>query len=171
MNKRPNIVNRIILKISRGCEIATEISLVALALMIFREVIYRYVFKKPGIFSVEISEYIMVFIAFMSAGWVLHHDRHVNMTALINLLPPKIQLWMDILTSVLTMTYCAIVIWKSTNTAIIAFQANYRSASVLNFPLWICYMFIPIGIATLFLQYIVRISDKYSAIKALSEGR
>ena len=170
MKKKSNIIFDTIISISRIGERASEICLVVLALMIFREVIARYVFRSPSVFSVEISEYMMIFIAFLSAGWVLHQDRHVNMTALTDRFSPKIQLSLEIITSIITMAYCSIIIWKSITTVLMAYHGGYHSASSVNFPLWIAYTFIPLGISILFLQYIVKIGNSISALKNLNKG-
>lgn len=170
MKKKKNILFNTITSISKIGELASEVCLVFLVLMIFREVIARYVFRSPSVFSVEISEYMMIFIAFLSAGWVLHQDRHVNMTALTDRFPKKIQLFLEIITSIITMAYCSIIIWKSVTTVLMAYNGSYHSASSVNFPLWIAYTFIPLGIATLFLQYIVKIGNSVSSLMNLNKG-
>jgi len=170
MRKKSNILFNIITSISKAGELATEIGLIVLALMIFREVIARYIFRSPSVYSVEISEYIMIFVAFLSAGWVLHEDRHVNMTVFTDRLPRKIQLYLEIITSLITMAYCSIIVWKSIATVLMAYNGNYHSASAVNFPLWISYTFIPIGISILFLQYIVKIGNSISILINLRKG-
>ena len=62
-------------------EILSEFALLGLLLLVFHEVVVRYVFESPTIFSVEISEYLLVFISFASAAWVLKEDRHVRFPA------------------------------------------------------------------------------------------
>ncbi|MBN1957260.1 MAG: TRAP transporter small permease [Desulfuromonadales bacterium] len=145
---------RVINRISEIGELLTEIMIVVLALMIFYEVIARYIFRNPSVYTVEISEYIMIFITFISAGWVLQQDRHINMTILVDRLSSKARSILKVLTSSITMAYCLVIIWKSVRTVLIAYNGDYHSASAVNFPLWIVYFFIPLGISILFLQYI-----------------
>ena len=156
---------------SRYANIISEIGTVALMILIFREVIWRYILNKPSVFSVEISEYIMIFITFMCAGWVLHKNSHVSMTVLTDHLPERVKIRLDIVTSLLTMGVCGVIIWKGVLSAVIAFMGNYRSASLIEFPLWISYSFIPLGMAILFLQYIVRIRENIHRLKGLSRVR
>ena len=156
---------------SRYANIISEIGTVALMILIFREVIWRYVLNKPSVFSVEISEYIMIFITFMCAGWVLHKNAHVSMTVLTDRLPERVKIRLDIVTSLLTMGVCSVIIWKGIISAVIAFVGHYRSASLIEFPLWISYSFIPLGMTILFLQYIVRIRENILRLKGLSKVR
>lgn len=160
---------KVIDKISWIGELLTEITLVALALMIFYEVIARYVFRNPSVYTVELSEYMMIFITFMSAGWVLQQKRHIGMTIIVDKLSTKTRSILTIITSSITMAYCSVIIWKSVRTVLIAFKGGYHSASVVNFPLWIAYIFIPVGIGILFLQYISVIYEEIGALNGSKE--
>lgn len=155
--------------LSRYANILSEIGTVALMIMIFREVIWRYLLNKPSVFSVEISEYIMIFITFMCAGWVLHKNAHVSMTVFTDRLSERAKIRLDIVTSLITMGVCSVIIWKGILSAVIAYTGHYRSASLIGFPLWISYSFIPLGLTILFLQYIVRIRGNILRLKDLSK--
>ena len=165
MNRKLVSVMTAFTRLSHFTEILSEIALVILMLMVFREVIWRYLFNSPSVFSVEISEYLLIFMTFMCAGWVLHHDRHVSMTVFTRRLSPRQQVLLDTLPSVITMGLCLVIIWKGIRIVTIAFQGDYRSASLVNFPLWISYSFIPAGMTVLFLQYIVRIHNNIIKLK------
>jgi len=156
---------------SRSANTLSEIGIVVLMIMIFREVIWRYVLNQPSVFSVEISEYIMIFITFMCAGWVLHKNAHVSMTVITDRLSKRTKICLDIVTSMLTMGVCCVIIWKGALSAVIAFTGNYRSASLIQFPLWISYGFIPLGMTILLLQYVVRIRENILRLKDLTKIR
>lgn len=170
MKKKTNILFSIISKTSRFTEVLSEVGLAVLVVMIFREVVWRYIFKNPSIFSVEISEYILIFITFMSAAWVLHENRHVNMTIITCRLPKKVQIYLEIISSSLTVVLCAVVIWKGFQMVIMAYSGGYHSASLVNFPLWIAYLIIPCGLIFLLLQYIAKIGNTIQALSNLKHG-
>lgn len=140
-------------------EILAEFSLAGMVLLVFHEVVARYVFDRPTIFSVELSEYLVVLLLFASVGWVLKEDRHVRVQAFISLLPEKGQRLLNILTLLMVLIFCAVLLWKGGQTVIIAYRGDYHSSSLLNFPLWIPYAFVPIGSLILGLQCMVRIGD------------
>lgn len=149
-------------RISRFAEVLSEISLVLLMLMVFKEVVSRYIFDDPSVYSVEISEYILIFMTFMSAAWILRQDRHVNMPIIADMLPERGAIILDIITSLLTMVVCFIVVKAGIHNTLIAYRGDYRSASLLNFPLWFSYSIICLGFVLLFLQYIARLTIKIS---------
>ena len=152
-------------------ELLAEIALVALLLLVFHEVVVRYVFDRPTQFSVEISEYLLVFVAFMCAGWVLREDRHVRMLALITVLPEKAQLFLDMVSSLMVTIFCIILTWKGGQTVIMAYAGGYHSSSLLNVPLWIPYSFIPLGALALGLQSIVRIGERVKVMFEINVGK
>ena len=152
-------------------ELLAEIALVVLLLLVFHEVFVRYILDRPTQFSVEISEYLLVFVSFMCAGWVLREDRHVRMLALVHILPEKIQLFFDIFASVMIATFCFILTWKGGQTVIMAFSGGYHSSSLLNVPLWIPYSFIPLGALALGFQSIVRFAERLKSLLGTNIGK
>jgi C4-dicarboxylate transporter DctQ subunit len=156
-------------RLSRVSEILAETALAGLLLLVSHEVFVRYVLDRPTIFSVEISEYLLVFISFMSIGWVLREDRHVRMLALVHILPKKVQLFLDIMTSVLAIIFCGVLTSKGGQTAVMAYIGDYHSSSLVNFPLWIAYSFIPLGALVLGLQFIVRIGERVKMLLGANE--
>ncbi len=110
-------------------ELLAKIGLVALLLIVIHEVVVRYVFDSPTLHSVELSEYLLVLVVFMSIGWVLKEDRHVAVTFAVDLLPEKMRLVLKTLTSLLTLAFLGILVWKGGKTSITAYTGNYHSSS------------------------------------------
>ena len=145
-------------------EILAEIALVILLLLVFHEVVVRYVMNSPTIYTVELSEYLIVFISFMCAGWILKQDGHVTVSFVVSNFPHRVQQYLKLLTSIVTMFFCYIITWYGGKMTLIAFNGNYCSSSLLEFPLWILYSFIPLGAFILMLQYLVKIVEIYHSI-------
>lgn len=164
MSKIFRLLSRIITGISLAAEVAAELALAGLLLLVFHEVIVRYVFNSPTLYSVELSEYLLILVAFMSIGWALKEDHHVQVRFVVDTFPQKVRCVFDICTSLLVMVFCAILVWKGSRIALTAYSGNYHSSSLLNFPLWIPYSFIPLGALVMCLQYIVRIGDRAFAL-------
>lgn len=144
-------------RISRFGAVVAEVSLVLLLLLVFHEVIVRYLLDQPTLYSVEISEYLLILVAFMAAGWVLQEDRHVNMPSLVQMLPQKVQRICALLVTLIVLLFCSILVWKGIEASVVAFKGNYHSSSLLNMPMWIPYAIIPAGSLILALQVIVQI--------------
>lgn len=154
-------------KLSWFGEILAEIGACALAVVVIWGVVLTYVFKASDIFSVEMSEYLLVFICFASIAWVLREGRHVRVEAFVHRLSPKARLMMDLVASILALGFCAIVVWKAAGVTLLNYQRGFRSASLVSLPLWIPYMIITIGFFILTLQYIVQIRELAGRLKIL----
>jgi C4-dicarboxylate transporter DctQ subunit len=149
-------------RLSKTGAVLAEICLVLLLLLVFHEVIARYVLNKPTLYSVELSEYLLIFIAFMAAGWVMHQDKHVRMTSVISLMPGNARRVLDIVTSCIVLCFCLIIVWQGAKSSLMAFRGGYHSSSLLNVPMWIPYAIIPIGSLLLAMQIVVRITGLIS---------
>jgi TRAP-type C4-dicarboxylate transport system permease small subunit len=165
-----SIISRGIHRLTWLAELLAEIGLIGLLLIVFHEVIVRYVFDSPTLFSVELSEYLLVLVVFMSIGWVLKEDRHVSVTFVVDLLPEKMRLGLKLLTSLLTMAFLGILVWKGGRTTLTAYTGNYHSSSLLDFPMWIPYSLIPLGALVLSLQYIVKIGEVIQSLTETKSG-
>jgi TRAP-type C4-dicarboxylate transport system permease small subunit len=163
-----SIISKGINRLTWLAELLAEIGLIGLLLIVIHEVIVRYVFDSPTLYSVELSEYLLVLVVFMSIGWVLKEDRHVAVTFVVDRLPEKIRLGLNLLTSLLTMAFLGIIVWKGGKTTLTAYTGNYHSSSLLDFPMWIPYALIPLGALVLSLQYIVKIGE---LIRSLTDRR
>ena len=144
-------------RINRIGLILAEIALILLLILVFHEVVARYFLDRPTLYSVELSEYLLIFIAFIPAGWLMREKKHVQMESFIHLMPWRVRNLLDCITSTVVFVFCVILIWQGTKSALIAFQGDYHSSSLLNVPLWITYSIIPIGSFLLAVQVIVRI--------------
>ncbi len=96
MRKLFRLLSQIITRISLVAEVAAELALAGLLLLVFHEVIVRYVFNSPTLYSVELSEYLLIFVAFMSIGWALKGDHHVQVRFVVDLFPDKVRWIIDI---------------------------------------------------------------------------
>lgn len=150
--------------VSRFGGVCAEISLVLLLALVFHEVIARYLMNKPTLYSVELSEYLLIFVAFMAAGWVMQKNRHVRMESVINLMPARFRDILEVISSCIVLCFCVILVWQGVKSSAMAFRGGYHSSSLLNVPLWLPYAIIPTGSFLLGLQVIVRIVEAFGRL-------
>jgi C4-dicarboxylate transporter DctQ subunit len=146
-------------KLSWLGETLAEIGTCVLAVVVIWGVVLTYVFKSSDIFSVEMSEYLLVFICFISIPYILREGRHVRVDALVQLLSPKSRWRVELIASILAMGFCVLVVWKAAGVTLLNYQRGFRSASLVSLPLWIPYLIITLGFLILSLQYIVVIRE------------
>jgi TRAP-type C4-dicarboxylate transport system permease small subunit len=136
-----------------------QIGLVGLLVIVFFATLFRYLFKSPILFCLEISEYLFVFLTIICAGWILREGSHIQMGLFLERLPKKTQIFINIAHSMLITIFCAILVWKGGHNVLIAYRGDYHSNTLLNFPLWISYSIVPVGALLLGIQYIFKIEE------------
>lgn len=152
-------------RLSRFSGSVGEGGLFALFLIVCWEVITRYFFKDPSIFSAEVSEYLMVLLTFSSAGIIMREGRHVRVEVLVSRLGKRRRAMAEVAIQAGVLLVCAILIKEGAKSTYIAFVSNYRSTSLLRFPLWIPYAFVPAGALVLGMQSLAIILDSIREIR------
>lgn len=153
-------------RLARALQVVAEIALVVLLALVVHEVFVRYVLSAPTQYSVEFSEYLLVLGPFASAAYILRRDRHVRVLLAVNLMAPRLRLGCEAVGNVLLAGFCALLVWHGTDMTWTAFAGDDRSSSLIAFPLWIPYSFIPAGAFVLGLQSLVLAAEAVVGLRA-----
>ena len=132
--------------------IIAGILVILLMLIVTLEVCLRYFFGRPTSWVVEVSGYIVLFIPFLVAPWVLKNDGHVKMDILLSHLPPKTQEYFSIITSFVSTIVCLILTWFGIRSTLFYYNNGYKTPTVLMVPKYLLIMVISIGLFFLFIQ-------------------
>ena len=136
--------------------ILAGILLICAMLMVNGGIASRYFLGKPIGWVVEIAEYIILYIAFLVAAWVLKNDEHVKMDIVLNQLSPRIQSLMNMITSAISSLVCLIIFWYGIRVTWEFYQTNYFTPTLLELPKYIIISIIPLGSLLLFIQFVRR---------------
>lgn len=139
--------------------------LVAAALVVTEAVIVRKLLGTSTIWQIEASVYLVILSVFVGAPFVQKNEHHLNVDLLIIHLSPRTREIVLIIVSIVTCGLCAIISWYAWPMWWEAVINNEHSASLWGPPLWIPYLFLPLGMTLLFLQYIVYICNKINALR------
>ena len=152
---------------NRALALVAGVVTVFVMLAINYEVFMRYFLNRPTLWTLEISEYSLVYITFLGAAWVLRKDGHVKIDLLVRVLKPRSQIILNIITSIMGAGLGIIFTWYSAQITWGSFRTNYVSVSDLEFPLFLVQLVIPIGCFLLFVQFLRNIIGFLSEWKAI----
>jgi TRAP-type C4-dicarboxylate transport system permease small subunit len=107
--------------------------------------------------SIELSEYMMLYIAFLAAPWLLRNDHHIKVELLISLFKEGNRKKINLMTSLLAAIACLILFWFGLESTIDHFQRGIIINNVMKMPKYIPLLIIPVGSLLLFLRYIHKI--------------
>ncbi|MGI5966416.1 MAG: TRAP transporter small permease, partial [Anaerotruncus rubiinfantis] len=75
--------------------------LVAICLILLYQVISRYLFNKPLIWSEELSLFLLTWVCFIGVSYGIKHRMHIRMSSLVKVFPLQAQKFLAILVDLL----------------------------------------------------------------------
>ncbi len=137
--RREGTLERVIVTANRWVVIAM---MIVMTTLVFVNVICRYILNFSIIWAEEVSQYLMVWVAFLAAGLALRQGRHVAIEMLQDRLPSRTRRITRHVVAVLLIVFMGIL-------TVLGFQfvrfAWDQETPVLNIPLGIPYLAVPIG--------------------------
>lgn len=142
-----------------------SLCLVAAAFIITEAVLVRKIFGVSTIWQIEASVFLLIFVVFVGAAFVQKNEHHLNVDLIITRFSPKTREIILIGASVYTCLLAAMIAWYAWPMWWETLINREHSESLWGPPLWIPYLFLPLGMTLLFLQYIVYIRKKIVALR------
>lgn len=131
--------------------------LVAMVSFISMQVVNRYLFGQPLVWTEEVSRHLMIWLVFLGAALVYRRGAHVSITLLPERLPPTGRMLVQLLTAViLGLFFCLMTIygWELVE------RTMPQRTSALRYPMGYAYAALPVSGALMLLftlEHIVRI--------------
>jgi TRAP-type C4-dicarboxylate transport system permease small subunit len=162
-------LGRILSKIINGLSYITgwtaALSLVAAAVIVTEAVIVRKILGVSTIWQIEASVFLLIFTVFAGAPFVQKSEHHLNVDLVIIHLSPKTREITLIIVSIISCLLAALLAWYAWPMWWESVVNNEHSESLWSPPLWIPYLFLPLGMTLLFFQYIIYIYGKITALR------
>lgn len=134
------------------------------------DVVLRYFFNKPTGWVLQISEYILLYIPFMAAAYVLREDSHIRIDIVLNRLKPRAQAVLNMITSVLSFLVFLVLTYYGALVTVDYYQRNVPTLKYLKMPEFLVIMVIPVGCFLFALQFARRACENAREMKAAAKG-
>ena len=101
----------------------------AMSVIIFIQVIMRYVFQNSLTWSEELARYMFVWLVYFSVSFTARRQKHIRIDAAINLYPKKLRPYVEILSEVIVLAFSIFIAihTTSTNMYFLISRNNYRT--------------------------------------------
>lgn len=160
----PQRLHRLFLRLN-GPLAAVSATLTALMMLsVVYDVIARLVFRAPTLWIIDVNEYMLVYLTFIPAAWILLRDNHVKVELVIDRLSPRARRVTVFAGDVLGLLYCVILAWQSWLVSWAAYLGGYRFSTAIALPQFPIFVIIPLGAAWLGVAFLVRL------VTTLAEG-
>jgi TRAP-type C4-dicarboxylate transport system permease small subunit len=170
-NSRSPLLLRSINRLSELAGYASAVLILASMLIVCYGVLLRYVFGASTVWQLELSTYFLMFAAFVGGAYGLRHGDHVNLSLIVDRLPEKARLYVQLVASVLGFVFIAMVaaiayiLWWETT------QEGRTSGTAWNVPLTYPYLIVPLGMMLIALQYLVIVVQTFQQIRSSDHPR
>ncbi|WP_050929680.1 TRAP transporter small permease [Aestuariivita boseongensis] len=148
---------QIITRISLAAGLFGACLMAATGAMLTYEVVARYFFIKPTIWAAELSQLCLIWGCLLAMAQVLTLRRHITVNALTALMPTGLQRLCAALALIFVIVFSAIVTFWGAEIFWDSFQRGRTTGSLLNLPIWITELSIPVGFALLAVQSVVEL--------------
>ncbi len=140
-------------KSNRTLGIVSGMGILVMGLILAYEVVCRYVFDSPTIWTQEISIYLFMWTMLAASSYTLQTNKHVRVDLVLDLLRPRPRKVLDGVTGIIGMVYCAIVTAQAYQMLMLSIKFGKLSATPLRVPLWIPQTALLIGFFLLTFQF------------------
>lgn len=135
--------------------------LFALMLLTVADVVLRHRFTLnqpiPGVF--ELTELTMVVVVFFGLAFTASKKGHIAVDLVVARLPQRWQGAVDSLTGLLSLGVFALIIWQSAIFALEAVLAYYEVTDILDIPVFLFKLLVPLGALVLWFQLVVSLLE------------
>lgn len=132
---------------------------VVITLIVFYEIVARYVFNSPTTWSIDVCIYLVMWATFLGAAYTLKQGGHIMVDVVVVKFSPRNVRLVRLATYTLVLTFCLVLLWRGTLACIDAVRYNEVTLSAHRFPLWLPMSAIPAGSFLLILQSICKLID------------
>lgn len=132
------------------------------SLMIFLQVILRYVFSYSIIWVEEFARYSIVWFVFLGASLAVREGKHASVDVLIRLLPPRAQKFFDVLDILISILFALVIAWFGFR-MVVRIQQIGNITPALRIPMYIPYLAIPIGALMMTWRFLEKLVERIKA--------
>lgn len=111
-------------------------------LVVFAQVIFRYLLKHPLPWSEELARYLMVWVACLAAAEAYREKKHVGVSLVVGLLPAGAQGWAERLVHLAVLALMAVIVYQG---ARLSWLLRDQLSPALEIPMSWPYLAVPVG--------------------------
>lgn len=124
----------------------SQLSILAMMVLTALDASSRYIFDKPIMGAYEITErYLMIILVFLSMSYVQKVDGHIRLDILFEKFSQRLQDALNIFYFLLAALLMAFIGYEGAISTYNAIANNLQLSGLINFPLWLSYIWIPLG--------------------------
>jgi len=126
-------------------------------LLIIIQVVMRYVFNSPLIWSEELARYAMVWMAFVGSVIAMRNGEHIDITVVVNSLPASLKTYVNIISKIISTAFLIMLIYLGFQMVMMNIS---QTSSANGLPMSLIYLCIPLSAIGMLFFNLVRKGGK-----------
>lgn len=126
--------------------------------MLTYEVAARYLFVAPTIWAAELSQLCLIWGSMIAMPWLLQANRHIAVDVVTDRLGRAGRTVCRLLAMTAVALFSAVVAWKGGGIFLDSFERGRTTGSMLDMPIWVSELAIPVGFSLMFLQALIELA-------------
>ncbi|MGD8386683.1 MAG: TRAP transporter small permease [Desulfobacteraceae bacterium] len=143
-------------KIINGMTFLAGLILIFVMLTVCMDVVLRTFFRMPQMWVTEVIECLLLYITFLATAWLLREEGHVQVDIILNRMKPRTIALFGVISSLIGVFVSSVLTWFGATVTWDYFQRGIYTPSVMEIPVYLILMIIPIGSLFLTAQFIRR---------------
>jgi TRAP-type C4-dicarboxylate transport system permease small subunit len=111
-------------------EVIAGFGVVLMALMVFFQVVMRYVFSTPVSWSDEIAQYCMLWSVYLSVSWAVRERAHIRVMNFVNLFSEHVRKSLTMFSDFMWFVFGVFLTWHSITLNISYWENTYASPAL-----------------------------------------
>ena len=128
-------------------------ALLVMSLVLILQVIMRYVFRSPFVWSEELARYLLIWLSMMGTSLAVRESRHISVDFLPVVFGPRSYALFATIAHIGNLIFCILMIWYAVP-VIIRLAAIGQLSPSLGIPMWMIYAAVPVGLTFMMLRTI-----------------
>jgi TRAP-type C4-dicarboxylate transport system permease small subunit len=123
-------------------EVLLVLFLSALTIVVFLQVLFRYVFHLPLFWTEETARYCLIWASMLGAGYALRHGQHIAVTYVVDRLPERFYRAATRLAQVAVLAIIVVILWGGIE---LVWITRNQISPALRIPMSYPYLAMPTG--------------------------
>jgi TRAP-type C4-dicarboxylate transport system permease small subunit len=124
-----------------------------MTILVFFQVVMRYVFEAPTSWSDEIAVYAMLWSVYLSSAWAVRERAHIRVMNLINLFPGSIATALTVLSDLIWFAFSVFLTWQGILLELSLWEQRFESPALRIDQKW-PYLCIAVGFGLMTLRLV-----------------
>ncbi|WP_371682760.1 TRAP transporter small permease [Sporosarcina sp. PTS2304] len=146
-----------------------RIVIVIISLLIIVDIVSLKFFSYQFSWTLEVSEYLLVFLTFFGVAWLLREDGHIKLDLLLNRLSEKNRTRMEIVNSCIGVIISIVITFYGFMAVWSLHTRGIKTETILEIPRSLLIIIIPIGFFFVFIQFLRNLLSSINKLRLTSE--